>query len=587
MIRRAIVTPSSSLVKRNLNSLRNMEGKLQSRLLHRSVLESGSMRNIKGITTSSTMNCLGIVLIDSSYIRWNRKVLLNHHNNNNENDKSNIISCSMKVESNSLWSKVKRILRRIQKIAQILKDYLMVIRRTSEIAFRFSPLIVLTPAAFLASNSNSTVVSDIAWNYTLYTIQKLGPSFVKLSQWATTRRDLFPAHICDRLSQLCDATFLHSWKHTENVLKQTFGNNYGDRLKIDRKDVIGSGAVAQVYSATWQDSNRNERKKVAVKVLHPNTAELVERDLQLIWSAAQIIDSLPSKTIRMLSLPRAVQNFSEIMRRQVDLQSEGQNLDQFRENFECKTTETPKVSFPKPIFYGRDCLVEDYIGDSNPINDYLLDESLEGMELRRKLAGPLLRSFLKMVFMDNFVHCDLHPGNVLVRKTSVVKSINWWENIVKTDDEKGLNEEKYTIIFVDAGIVTKLKDKDQQNLKDLFKAVILNNGKEAGRLMVERARYERCSQMEGGIEKFSQGIAEIVNEFHDRRKQGLTLGVVRIGSLLSSVLDLCRLYGVEIDPAMANVVMSTLVLEGLGRALEPDLNLLDIALPFVLGRGSV
>ena len=105
--------------------------------------------------------------------------------------------------------------------------------------------------------------------------------------------------------------------------------------------------------------------------------------------------------------------------------------------------------------------------------------------------------------------------------------------------------------------------------------------------MVERAKYERCSQVTGGVDAFAKGVEDIVSEFHDRRKEGLTLGAVRIGSLLSRVLDLCRVHGVEIDPAMASVVISTLVLEGLGRSLSPELNLLDFAKPFVMGRGTV
>lgn len=186
----------------------------------------------------------------------------------------------------------------------------------------------------------------------------------------------------------------------------------------------------------------------------------------------------------------------------------------------------------------------------------------------------------------------MHPGNILVRKTKKIippSTTNWLHNFVKSDEGRDNidGEDTYTIVFLDAGIVTSLNEDDQQNLKDLFKAVILNNGEEAGRLMVERARFERCSSQEGGIELFSKGVAEIVSEFHNRRKQGLTLGVVCIGSLLGRVLELCRVHQVEIDPAMANVVMSTLVLEGLGRTLEPNLNLFDIALPFVLGRGKV
>jgi aarF domain-containing kinase len=132
-----------------------------------------------------------------------------------------------------------------------------------------------------------------------------------------------------------------------------------------------------------------------------------------------------------------------------------------------------------------------------------------------------------------------------------------------------------------------LNPDDQRNLKDLFRAVLLNNGRQAGRLMIERAKYERCSQLPGGVDEFANGIEQLVSEFHDRRKEGLTLGAVRIGSLLSRVLDLCRVYGVEIDPAMASIVISTLVLEGLGRSLEPNLNLIDFAVPFVIGRGKV
>ena len=103
------------------------------------------------------------------------------------------------------------------------------------------------------------------------------------------------------------------------------------------------------------------------------------------------------------------------------------------------------------------------------------------------------------------------------------------------------------------GKYTYKSKKYQQNLRDLFKAVVLNDGEKAGRLLVERARYERCSQIDGGVEAFSKGISNIVAEFHDNRKNGLTLGAVHIGVLLGKVLDLCRVHGVEIDLSMATI----------------------------------
>jgi aarF domain-containing kinase len=142
----------------------------------------------------------------------------------------------------------------------------------------------------------------------------------------------------------------------------------------------------------------------------------------------------------------------------------------------------------------------------------------------------------------------------------------------------------HKIFFLDAGIAMSLDPRDKQNLHDLFKAVVLNDGYTAGTLMVERARYERCTSIPGGKHAFASGVADIVSEFHDRSKQGLTLGAVRVGSLLGRVLDLCRRHGVEIDPAMASVVVSMLVLEGLGRSLDPDLNLMKAAMPFLLGK---
>lgn len=127
----------------------------------------------------------------------------------------------------------------------------------------------------------------------------------------------------------------------------------------------------------------------------------------------------------------------------------------------------------------------------------------------------------------------------------------------------------------------------EESFKLIMNACTQNIGYTAGKLMVERARYEKCSFIPGGKHAFASGIADIVSEFHDRSKQGLTLGAVRVGSLLGRVLDLCRRFRVEIDPAMASVVVSMLVLEGLGRSLDPDLNLMKAAMPFLLGRGKV
>lgn len=496
--------------------------------------------------------------------------------------------------------------RWLQRLGQRITNTVFVIWRGAEIVVVFSPLVLLAPTAMIVSyadsiwkricgyinngsklltsgqsttpgslvrhriNHDSTFATNIAWSYTLFSLQHLGPAFVKLGQWAATRRDLFPVSFCSRLSELHSSTYTHSFAQTQKALVDAFGENYESRGLVLKEDdiILGSGSAAQVHKATLKTATGE--KPVAVKVLHPSIRMKVERDLSLMQHIANFIDLfIPLQSVKMLSLPRAVSNFADIMRRQVDLRIERDNLDIFRDNFNCSDKASPLINFPEPQrhWVSEQVLVEDYIGDgARPISDYLEDDSVSGLKERRALAGTFVRSALKMVFTDNFVHSDLHPGNVFVR-----------------EEKTKLNETKYTITFVDAGIATSLQPNDRQNLHDLFKAVVLNDGYTAGALMVERARFERCSSIPGGKEKFASGVQDIVSEFHDRKKRGLTLGCVRIGALLAKVLDLCRVYKVEIDPAMSSIVISMMVLEGLGRSLDPDLNLIKSAMPFLVG----
>jgi aarF domain-containing kinase len=506
-----------------------------------------------------------------------------------------ILACSS-VAANNDPTLLRRWLRWFQRWLQTVWKAFLVATRITEVAVRLSPLAILTPAAVL---SGSRQLSNLAWRYTISTMQGLGPVAVKFCQWMATRRDMFPPHWCDRLSVLHDQGNPHPWKYTRNELTDAFGDYESKGLHIKEDDVIGCGSAAQVYrgrlTAIDARTGKESVRTVAVKVLHPNFSKMVQRDLELMQSVAEFLHSLPTETIKMLNFPRATENFGGVLQLQADLTNEATNLEQFRTNFYHDfPEEQSSIRFPKPFpgWSSRNVLVEDYVHEATPIANFLRDSTPDGLKLRRELAGPLLRAFLKMVFMDNFIHGDLHPGNVMVKSAVVPNEPNSFLSIFNfkqqpQQETDATTHVKRTIVFLDAGIANSLSPDDQRNLRDLFSAVIFNNGDRAGRLMIERAKYERCSQVPGGVDAFAKGVQEIVSEFHDRRKEGLTLGAVRIGSLLSRVLDLCRVHGVEIDPAMASVVISTLVLEGLGRSLSPELNLIDFAKPFVLGRGRV
>ncbi len=163
------------------------------------------------------------------------------------------------------------------------------------------------------------------------------------------------------------------------------------------------------------------------------------------------------------------------------------------------------------------------------------------------------------LFRFFFVLIDLHPGNIILTKP-----------------ELGSVE----LCFIDAGLVVSLEDDDRRNLIDLFKAVITNDGSMVGRLMVERSRRAvKVIDPEG----FCSAMEAIVKHVHDC---GMQLSKIGVSDLLQEVLGLCYKHQVKLEPRFASVIIAMGVVEGVGRQLDPDCDILRCAAPFVM-RASV
>jgi aarF domain-containing kinase len=193
-----------------------------------------------------------------------------------------------------------------------------------------------------------------------------------------------------------------------------------------------------------------------------------------------------------------------------------------------------------------------------PLNDYLRTGALAGSVENRRLARLGLRAYLKMLLYDNFVHADLHPGNILVRKSP---------------------EGDAQLVFLDLGLVSHLSDTDWMNFKDLFKAIVEGNGKRGADLMVTRARGNKLSDSEH--DKF---VIEMDKIFSRVRQQ--KLAELNIGSFISEVMATLRKYRVKIESNFATLCVATVVLEGIGRQLDPEINILDQSVPFLFWSGK-
>jgi aarF domain-containing kinase len=471
-------------------------------------------------------------------------------------------------------------------------------------------------------------------------MERAGAAFIKLGQWAASRTDIFPKEMCSIMSAMHSNAPAHSMRKTRRIIEAAFGMPFEEIFEEFHEKPLGVGAIAQVYRAKLKPNLRamgdsdveqptfSKRLKknvdamakstpqrvpssyVAIKVLHPAVDRIVGRDLRIMSAFASIIDIIPGMS--WFSFPDQVEQFGEMMKLQLDLRIESANLSLFRKHFKDRTTAW--FPYPYTAYISRQVLVEEF-AHGIPLEDFLRNG---GGVFQKEIADEGLDAFLHMLLIDNFIHADLHPGNIMVRfykpaqietpwpanlfgKASKIQEAPRQTEVGATEDAPStamasddvteqvlqrlrphkddvtawtkelvaIDREGYRpqLIFIDTGLVTELNENNRENFLDLFKAVAEFDGYKAGQLMVARSRQPETVL---DPEVFALRMQHLVLGVKSRT---FALGNIKIGDILSEVLDMVRSHHVKLEGDFVNVVLSILLLEGIGRTLDPNLDL--------------
>ena len=371
-------------------------------------------------------------------------------------------------------------------------------------------------------------------------LQDLGPIFVKFGQMLSTRRDLLPADIADELAKLQDRVPPFSSDEVLATLARAYAKPADQVFRSFDRDPVASASVAQVHLAELPDGT-----PAAVKVLRPNIAATIDRDLALMHTGAMLVEKLWSDGKRLK--PRAVvAEFERTIHDELDLSREAANCSQLRRNF----AHSPLLLIPEVYWdwCNSDVMVMQRM-HGTPIGQRarLVEQ---GVDIKR-LARAGVEIFFTQVFRDGFFHADMHPGNIFVAVAPA---------------DRG----KY--IALDFGIMGALSDRDKSYLAQNFLAFFRRDYRRVATAHIESGWVPP----ETRVDALESEIRAVCEPIFDR-----PLKEISLGRILVQLFKASRRFNVEIQPQLVLLQKTLLNVEGLGRELDPDLDLWVTAKPFL------
>ncbi|NBT35421.1 MAG: ubiquinone biosynthesis regulatory protein kinase UbiB [Betaproteobacteria bacterium] len=371
-------------------------------------------------------------------------------------------------------------------------------------------------------------------------LESLGPIFVKFGQVLSTRRDLMPADIADELALLQDRVPPFASEEAVAAIERSFGRPVSAIFAHFETEPVASASIAQVHFARLHDG-----REVAVKVLRPGMLGLIEKDLALLRVFAQLVERF-SADGRRLKPREVVAEFDNYLHDELDLVREAANAAQLRRNFEGSGL----LKIPEMIWdlcHSDVIVMERVYGIPIGRMDRL---RAAGIDLKQ-LSREGVEIFFTQVFRDGYFHADMHPGNILV-------------------SDRGPHFGHY--IALDFGIVGTLSEYDKNYLAQNFLAFFRRDYRRVAELHVESGWAPPNTRVDA-LEAAVRGVCE---PFFDRPLKEISLGQV-----LLRLFQASRRFQVEIQPQLVLLQKTLLNVEGLGRELDPDLDLWVTAKPFL------
>jgi ubiquinone biosynthesis protein len=364
-------------------------------------------------------------------------------------------------------------------------------------------------------------------------LQNLGATFIKVGQILSTRPDIIPEDLALELAELQDHVPPFTFRSLKRVFQGDQGKTLDEVFSHFESKPVASASVAQVHRATLHDGS-----DVAVKVRRPNVVKQAAFDEAIMLLLARLVSWIP--TIEILAPRETIHEFCVAVRNQLDFRKEAANNRRFQAIF----ADDPDVFVPR--------LYEDFCGEAVLVMEYVVgvkDSEIDTLKLdRKRLAQIGVRSILKMIYEHGFVHADLHPGNILFQPDN-------------------------RVYFIDLGMVGEIDETRRNGLAATILGLARNDGRTVARFMYDGSPRKSIPD----YEEYEKDVCALVHKLHQKSLQQFEMS-----EAIGAVFDICRRHKLHADPAFTTINIAMIVVEGLGKKLDPDLNLFAYIQPYLM-----
>lgn len=389
----------------------------------------------------------------------------------------------------------------------------------------------------------------------VHLLEDLGPTFIKLGQILSARSDMLPQRYCNALKKLRSSTTPEPFDLVEARLRSLYGKDYGEVFSRLDETPLGSASIAQVHKAYLREGG----EAVAVKIRRNHVKEDMQRDIQLMRRAADLMNLAGATRLSGVDIGTVIDEFDRTVREEIDFNVERRNLLRLARDVE----DEPGISCPKVYSELSDekVLVMEFIEGLSLENPDALKEA--GYDLR-EIGDRIANAYMRQMVECGFFHADPHAANIIVRPSI-------------TEEERAEGKrDRGEVVWIDCGMMGELSPHERSLFYDMMKAMVMQDGHALTNLFIEWGRVSDAPGKKLNYSKLLQDLTTLVNRYS--AEDASSMDIVQLLNDIMAILDTAN---VVMPQSFVMLVRGLASLQGTLITLTPEISILAVVQRYV------